>query len=84
MTLPTVVIRWLGHSRMADIVQFRSKAALAEEALEPDALEIDLVTAVDAAIRDLRDIVAAWGADASRLQAEECRRMLERALEATT
>ena len=69
---------------MADIVQFRSKAALAEEPLEPDALEIDLVTAVDAAIRDLRDIVAAWGADASRLQAEECRRMLERALEAAT
>ncbi len=66
---------------MADIVQFRSRAVLAEDALE-DFLEVDLVTAVDAAIRDLRDILDSWGAEASRQQAEECRRMLERALEA--
>ena len=66
---------------MADIVQFRSRAVLAEDALE-DFLEVDLVTAVDAAIRDLRDILDSWGAEASRKQAEECRRMLERALEA--
>ena len=62
---------------MAEIVQFRSRADLAEEALD-----IDLVTAVDVAIRDLRDIVARWGEEASRLQAEECREMLERALAA--
>ena len=62
---------------MAEIVQFRSRADLDEEALD-----IDLVTAVDAAIRDLRDIVARWGEEASRLQAEECREMLERALAA--
>jgi len=62
---------------MAEIVQFRSRADLAEEILD-----IDLVTAVDAAIRDLRDIVAGWGEEASRLQAEECREMLERALAA--
>jgi hypothetical protein len=67
---------------MADIVQFRSKAALAEHALEADALDIDLATAIDVAIRDLRDIVAAWGEDSARLQAEECCRMLERALDA--
>ena len=67
---------------MADIVQFRSRAVLAEEEQQADTPEIDLVTAVDAAIRDLRDIVAAWGAEASRQQAEECRRMLERALDA--
>jgi hypothetical protein len=62
---------------MADIVQFRSRADLAE-----DASDIDLVTAVDAAIRDLRDILAGWGEESSRLQADECRRMLERALDA--
>jgi hypothetical protein len=62
---------------MAEIVQFRSRADLAEESLD-----IDLVTAVDTAIRDLRDIIARWGEEASRLQADECRRMLERALEA--
>ena len=62
---------------MAEIVQFRSRADLDEESLD-----IDLVTAVDAAIRDLRDIIAGWGEEASRLQAEECREMLERALAA--
>lgn len=66
---------------MADIVHFRSRADLAEEALDTD---IDLVTAVDAAIRDLRDIVESWGQEASRLQADECRLMLERALAAAT
>ena len=41
--------------------------------------EIDIFTAVDAAIRDLRDI--ARGCDPpARVQADECRRMLERAL----
>jgi len=69
---------------MADIVRFRSRADLAEDALEADALDIDLVTAIDVAIRDLREIVAGWGAEASRLQADECRRMLERALQAAT
>jgi|KBSSwiStaDraftv2_1062776.scaffolds.fasta_scaffold4300406_1 hypothetical protein len=62
---------------MAEIVQFRSRADLAEEAPE-----IDLVTAVDTAIRDLRDIIARWGDETARLQADECRQMLERALEA--
>jgi hypothetical protein len=60
---------------MAEIVQFRSRAELAEESLD-----IDLVTAVDVAIRDLRDIVASWGQETALLQAQECRRMLERAL----
>ncbi|HVY21437.1 MAG TPA: hypothetical protein VHA70_15350 [Bauldia sp.] len=61
---------------MADIVQFRSRDELAEE------LEIDLVTAVDAAIRDLREILARWGDETARTQANECRLMLERALAA--
>jgi hypothetical protein len=43
--------------------------------------DIDLFTAVDAAIRDLRDI--AQGCDGKvRELADECRRMLERALSA--
>ena len=37
------------------------------------------MTAVDAAIRDLRDIVQHWGEERSRIQADECRRMLEQA-----
>jgi len=67
---------------MADIVQFRPRASIASRDEVSEDLEIDLVTAVDAAIRDLRDIVAAWGADSSLKQAEECRRMLEQALAA--
>jgi hypothetical protein len=43
---------------------------------------IDLLTAVDVAIRDLREIVRGCLDDISREQAEECRRMLERAYEA--
>ena len=63
---------------MAEIILFRPKSGIAAE--EDEA--IDLYTAVDAAIRDLRDITARWGDEAARLQAEECRRMLERAFEA--
>jgi hypothetical protein len=62
---------------MAEIIQFRPKPVVHEEDEE-----IDLYTAVDAAIRDLRDITARWGEEPARLQAEECRRMLERAFEA--
>ncbi len=61
---------------MAQIIQFKPRAAVEDEA--PD---IDLLTAVDAAIRDLRDIAALCGEETARLQADECRRMLERAYE---
>jgi hypothetical protein len=44
--------------------------------------EIDLFTAVDVAIRDLREISLRWGEEAARRQAEECRIMLEDALHA--
>lgn len=44
-------------------------------------IEIDLMTAVDVAIRDLRDIALRLGADeAGRQQADECLDMLARAL----
>lgn len=41
--------------------------------------EIDLVTAVDVAIRDLREILLCWGSDVARQRAEECQSMLSRA-----
>lgn len=63
---------------MARIIQFPIRARDADE--DPD---IDILTAVDAAIRDLRDIAALCVDANARLQAEECRRMLERAYEAT-
>jgi hypothetical protein len=62
---------------MGEIIQFRSKADIAEETGD-----VDLLTAVDAAIRDLRDIQDRWGEEEARLQAEECRQMLERAFNA--
>ena len=34
--------------------------------------EIDLVTAVDAAIRDLHEILLHWGSESARQLAEEC------------
>jgi len=41
--------------------------------------EIDLVTAVDVAIRDLHEILSCWGSEAARQRAEECETMLRRA-----
>ena len=57
---------------MAEIIPFPVIA-------EPADPEIDLLTAVDVAIRDLRDIARSWDEAGSKEQAEECRRMLERA-----
>jgi hypothetical protein len=62
---------------MAEIIQFRSKADIAEESPE-----IDLLTAVDVAIRDLRDIAERCSEVTARIQAEECRLMLEQAFNA--
>jgi hypothetical protein len=41
--------------------------------------EIDLATAVDVAIRDLREILSCWGSGTARQRAEECELMLRRA-----
>jgi hypothetical protein len=41
--------------------------------------EIDLATAVDVAIRDLREILLYWGSDVARQRAEECELTLRRA-----
>jgi hypothetical protein len=60
---------------MSNVIPFRKR--IADPAPEGD---IDIFTAVDAAIRDLRDIARA--SDGAVLhQVEECRRMLERALD---
>jgi hypothetical protein len=62
---------------MAEIIRFPVRNIVEEEVEE-----IDLLTAVDAAIRDLREIQRRWGEEAGRLQADECRQMLERAFNA--
>ena len=61
---------------MSNVIPFKPRSKI------PAAMmEIDLFTAVDAAIRDLREI--ARGCDeAARGQAEECRQMLESAFRA--
>ena len=41
--------------------------------------EIDLVTAVDVAIRDLREILLCWGSKIARQRAGECELMLHSA-----
>ena len=37
-----------------------------------------MVTAIDVAIRDLRDILQYWGSEGARARAMECERMLSR------
>ncbi len=61
---------------MAEIIQFPLRPADPDD---EEGVDIDLITAVDVAIRDLRDIARALGEDTVRQQAEDCRRMLERA-----
>ena len=42
-------------------------------------VEVDLVTAVDVAIRDLREILLCWGSESAQERAQECELMLRRA-----
>jgi hypothetical protein len=42
--------------------------------------EIDLVTAIDVAIRDMREVLLFWGSDRARERVEECKDMLRQAL----
>ena len=44
--------------------------------------DIDLATAVDVAIRDLREILSCWGSEAARQRAQECELTLLRAFSA--
>lgn len=61
---------------MAQVIPFRRNVTPAE-----DEIDIDLLTAVDVAIRDLRDISSRCEQETARKQADECCRMLERALQ---
>jgi hypothetical protein len=72
------LIREGASSRVAEIIPFRRKSRASEE----EETAVDLLTAVEVAIRDLRDIAEQWGEESSRDLAEECRRMLERAFAA--
>ena len=62
---------------MSNVIPFPARVT------HPDPeLEIDLMTAVDVAIRDLRDLAQRLRGDAAgQEQAEECLQMLARALE---
>ena len=63
---------------MGEVVIFRRR----EPAVcEPEAEDLDILTAVDVAIRDLADILRDWGAIERVEQAQECRRMLMHALD---
>jgi hypothetical protein len=55
----------------AEIIQLCDRRAKAEENLA-----IDLRTAVDVAIRDLREIEAKWGTAQALERLDECRSML--------
>jgi hypothetical protein len=61
---------------MSKVIQFRRRDTAQDEA--PD---IDLLTAVDVAIRDLQDISQGCGASVCE-QVMQCRQMLERAFNA--
>lgn len=61
----------------AEVVRL-SDYRVACESCEADE-DIDLATAVDVAIRDLREIQARWGSDKAREIAQECEQMLRRA-----
>ena len=45
-----------------------------------DDVDCDMVTAIDVAIRDLREILSYWGSEGARVRAQECERMLARVL----
>lgn len=44
--------------------------------------QIDLITAVDVAIRDLREILLCWNSEMARCRVEECELMLRSAFDA--
>ena len=64
-------------AQIFDLSAYRNAPATSEH------VEIDLVTAVDAAIRDLREIIDYWGSVEARQRAEECELMLRRAFHDT-
>jgi hypothetical protein len=45
--------------------------------------EIDLVTVLNVAVRDLREILACWGTEVAWQRAHECESMMSRAVSRT-
>jgi hypothetical protein len=66
---------------MGEVVYLATRRP-AVELFDDASLDIDLMTAVDVALRDLADITQHINLDAAREQAEICRRMLKAAFEA--
>ncbi len=64
---------------MGEVVQFAPKLPFAGEHGDG---ELDLLTAVDVAIRDLADLMGHLVLDSAREQAEACRQMLVAAYDA--
>jgi len=61
---------------MGKVILFPSRPEASE-----DEFRLDLLTAIDVAIRDLRDIAAQCGEPRARNRADECRQMPEEAFE---
>ncbi|MGA0563255.1 hypothetical protein ACO2RV_12490 [Ancylobacter sp. VNQ12] len=65
---------------MSNVIPFPARPAPSEA--DADLFDIDLLTAVDVAIRDLRDLAQRLhGDETGQEQAQECLSMLARALE---
>ena len=60
----------------AQIIQLDAYRILAMEPVEEETC--DMATAIDVAIRDLREILHSWGSEGARARASECERMLSR------
>lgn len=70
----------------ADIIRLSDRKVASAPELAIDLaidLGIDLRTAVDVAIRDLREIQSCWGTDLARERLLECQDMLQKVLEAS-
>ncbi|MGV2978716.1 hypothetical protein ACERNI_00700 [Camelimonas sp. ID_303_24] len=63
---------------MGNVVQFRMRPRFENSVIDNDE-DIDLMTALDVAIRDLRDIAGMCDRPEAREQANACLSMLERA-----
>jgi hypothetical protein len=69
----------------ADVVWLRDyRSSKSSDDCDSSGGEIDLVTAVDVAIRDLREILSCWGSDTARRRVEECQQTLRRAYSGAT
>lgn len=64
---------------MGQVLQFRVPE---RRPAEPEPFAVDLMTAVDVAIRDLDDIIPFIGHASIREQAEACRRLLQESFDA--